>query len=125
MCSIEDPELDTEVKKYYFDTLGSSKEPGDPGCFWQISRPLVDSGLQSIDFPYKNVTRNWETTAEPTTLSDFIGYISSFSAYEKLLEKQKDPLPDLKYSLEEKGWKGKVNILRPFFLIVADFHIFG
>ena len=120
MCSIEDSELDTELKKYYFDTLGSSKEPGDPGCFWQISRPLVDSGLQSISFPYKNVTRSWETTAEPTTLSDFIGYLSSFSAYEKLLEKQKDPLPDLRYSLEEKGWTGKVNVIRPFFLIVAE-----
>ena len=120
MCSIDDPDLDTDLKSYYFDTLGSSKEPGEPGCFWQISRPLVDSGLESIEFPYKNVQRNWETTSEQTSLSDFIGYLSSFSAYEKLLENQKDPLPALKRSLEEKGWKEKVNVKRPFFLIIAE-----
>ena len=41
MCSIDDPDLDTDLKSYYFDTLGSSKEPGEPGCFWQISRPSI------------------------------------------------------------------------------------
>ena len=120
MCSIDDPDLDTKLKKYYIDTLGSSKEPGDPGCYWQISRPLVDSGLAEVDFPFKNIKRTWETTTELTTLSDFIGYLSSFSAYENFTKNQQDPLPDLKSSLEEGGWIGKVNVIRPFFLILAE-----
>ena len=85
-----------------------------------ISRPLVDSGLADIEFPYKTVKRTWQTTAEPTTLPAFIGYLSSFSAYEKLCQSEKDPLPDLKRTLEERGWSGKVNVIRPFFLIIAE-----
>ena len=120
MCSIDASDLDEEVKNYYFNTLGSAKEPGNPGCHWQISRPLVDSGLADIEFPYKTVKRTWQTTAEPTTLPAFIGYLSSFSAYEKLCQSEKDPLPDLKRTLEERGWSGKVNVIRPFFLIIAE-----
>ena len=120
MCSIDEPKLDAELKSYYLDTLGSSKEPGEPGCFWDISRPQVDSGLINIKFPYESVTRTWETTTKPTNLADFIGYLSSFSAYEKLLKTNKDPLPKLQNLLEELGWTTEVNVTRPFFLIMSE-----
>ena len=38
----------------------------------------------------------------------------------KGLQSEKDPLPDLKHSLEELGWSGKVNVIRPFFLIIVE-----
>ena len=120
MCSIDVPHLDKSFKDYYLNILGSSKEPGQPGCHWDISRPLVDSGLANIEFPYKSVMRTWETVTKPTTLDDFIGYLSSFSAYEKILQSKKDPLPDLQKSLKELGWNGEVNVTRPFFLIMTE-----
>ena len=120
MCSIDDPRLNLPFQSYYRDVLGSSKEPGEPGCHWEISRPLVDSGLEGIKFPYTTVRRTWETTTKSTTLADFIGYLSSFSAYEKILESNKDPLPELKKSFEKLGWSGEENVSRPFFLIVSE-----
>ena len=120
MCTIDNPELDALFQRYYLDTLGSSKEPGESGCYWDISRPLVDSGLEGIKFPYGTVIRKWETITKPTTLPDFVGYLSSFSAYEKFLESNKDPLPPLQKSLMDLGWNGEVNISRPFFLLLSQ-----
>ena len=120
MCSIDKPNLDIEFKNYYLNILGSSKEPGQPGCHWEISRPLVDSGLEAIEFPWEPAIRVWENTTQPTSLTDFIGYLSSFSAYEKLLESSNDPLPVLQKSLQELGWIEDVNVTRPFFLIVCE-----
>ena len=64
--------------------------------------------------------REWETITKPTTLTDFVGYLSSFSAYEKFLESNKDPLPPLQKSLMDLGWNGEVNVSRPFFLLLSQ-----
>ena len=120
MCTINEPNLDAEFKNYYLNTLGSSKEPGEPGCYWEISRPLVDCGLEDIRFPWEPVIRTWEKTSQPRSLSDFIGYLSSFSAYEKLLKSNNDPLPALKKSLVKLGWVEEVSVTTPFFLIMSE-----
>ena len=120
MCTIDEPNLEAEFKNYYMNTLGSSKEPGQSGCSWNISRPLVDSGLADIKFPWEPVIRKWEKRSQPTSISDFIGYLSTFSAYEKLLEANNDPLPALNKSLVEHGWVGEVNVTTPFFLIMME-----
>ena len=46
-------DLQDKFRVFYFDLLGSSKLPGENGCYWDISRPSLDSDYSDIEFPFQ------------------------------------------------------------------------
>ena len=105
---------------------GSLKEPGDEGCWWNISRPTLDSQYADVDFPYASSISRWclpEKKSMP--VSSFIGYIETMSAYRMLLTKMKDGDEDPKFKLRDellrslgtKDMETMMDVEFPFFVI--------
>ena len=98
-------------KKYYYETLGSAKEPGEEGCYWDCSRPILDSGHAMHTFapPFAadSVKRHWIHDKRTLSMDEFIGWMESSSAYNGYKEAVKhDPLPELRRQLEEAVKEG-------------------
>ncbi|GBL91540.1 Putative methyltransferase DDB_G0268948 [Araneus ventricosus] len=60
------------------------------GRYWDSERYIVQGYYSTIDLPFKNTHRlNFQQTSD-STLQDYMGYLSSWSAYQKLVKE--DPL---------------------------------
>lgn len=116
---LEDAQLQNFFASYYVDVLGSNKEPGQSGCYWDISRPLLDSGFASTEFPFREVQpTHWEAVTETATLDSFMQYLGTMSAYRALLASGvPDPLPELKDQLRSSANGESLTVTVPFFLI--------
>lgn len=69
------------VKKFYADTL--------KGC-WHAERQHIDNEYCEVVLPFINTERHDWTMSKQATLADFIGYVSSWSAYQKYCELNPD-----------------------------------
>ena len=65
------------VKDFYVNTLN--------GC-WHSERRHIDDEYSEVTLPFSNTERHDLVMSRETSLSDFIGYVSSWSAYEKYCE---------------------------------------
>jgi len=115
----EDPQLQNCFASYYVNVLGSTREPGESGCYWDISRPLLDSGFASTEFPFREVQpTHWEPVTQTATLDGFMTYLSTMSAYRTLLASGvQDPLLELREQLRNSAPGELLTVTVPFFLI--------
>jgi SAM-dependent methyltransferase len=68
--------IDQLIDKLYHQVLAD---------FWPVERCLVDSGYQTIDFPFKKLKPPAIQMQVDWTLDQFLGYIQSWSAWQKYL----------------------------------------
>ena len=74
-------QCNTLVSSFYRDTL--------KGC-WHDTRCHIDEEYRDIDLPFSNVHRIDTSMPYKTSLEAFIGYISSWSGYQKYCEDHPD-----------------------------------
>lgn len=125
-CSVKsDPRLDSLFKGFYFNTLGShsSGRVGDPTNWWDCDRKLLDSGYEAVQFPYaESIQRKWFVDEQVVSLSAFMQYLGTMSAYRTLMEqggRQSDPLHELHHNMMKLSGTSPITISFPFFCIRA------
>lgn len=69
--------LNERFARFYHDEVGP---------FWPSERKLVDNGYADIDFPFEELPMPAMTIERDWKLSEFLGYISTWSAVWKLIE---------------------------------------
>ena len=97
--------------------------------YWHPNRKLVDNHFRDIQLPFSVAERHDITSHQTLRLSDFIGYLSTASAYHNLCEKLPgntilaDLADDMKAALEDTGVTGNgdiyVDVSTPMFLILC------
>ena len=123
VCTLLNENLEQNFKHYYDNILGSRKEPGEDGCFWDISRPSLDSLYSDVEFPYtETLQRNRYFHRVAMPVDDFFEYLRTMSAYRSLLNKGvADPLPELMSSflktLDTSDKKSKIEVEFTFFSV--------
>jgi len=78
-----EPELDERFQRFYRDEIGP---------FWPPERKLVDSGYATIDFPFAGITPPSMEIRLRWSLSEFLGYISTWSAFRSAREAGRDDI---------------------------------
>ena len=121
---ISDPELQSLHLEYYFGTLGSLKQPGEVGCYWDINRSSIDNFYSDINFPANTTIYRTEFDSESPqiemTFDDFFGFLRSVSAYQNFLATNReleDPLIELKRKFEVVNKAKKMIVKFPYFSI--------
>eukprot|EP01062_Namystynia_karyoxenos_P009320 TRINITY_DN13299_c0_g1_i1.p1 TRINITY_DN13299_c0_g1~~TRINITY_DN13299_c0_g1_i1.p1 ORF type:complete len:316 (+),score=75.39 TRINITY_DN13299_c0_g1_i1:74-1021(+) len=121
VASLELPEAEAAFKRFYYDTIGSGKAPGEAGCYWDVDRRLLDSGFAGFDFsPFVEVNREWVRDRRQMSVAQFVDYISSMSAYQTYRQREPiDPLPGLAAELGKAAEQGggELVVSYPFFVI--------
>ncbi|KAF8782241.1 putative methyltransferase DDB_G0268948 [Argiope bruennichi] len=95
------------------------------GYYWDKERYIVQSHYSKIDLPFKNTQRlNFEQKSV-STLQDYIGYLSSWSSYQKLLKENPVIAKQLLDEIEKKiikilgEEKPTLNLCTDFFMIIG------
>jgi ubiquinone/menaquinone biosynthesis C-methylase UbiE len=95
LLSIE-PAIDRHFLDFYHNTVGS---------FWDEARTLVENHYRDVAFPFREISCPDFYIRVEWTFDQFIGYLSSWSATQKYIQKYKtDPLPDFSSTLKT-CWK--------------------
>ncbi|HEV7715861.1 MAG TPA: class I SAM-dependent methyltransferase, partial [Steroidobacteraceae bacterium] len=68
---LNDANLDRVMQTYYWETVGS---------YWPPERRYVEDGYRSLEFPFAEITGPSLSMREQWTLSQFLGYLRSWSA---------------------------------------------
>src|SRR5262249_26477371 len=66
-----DEQLDPIIGRFYWDVIGP---------YWPPERKLVEEGYRSLDFPFTEIKAPDLAITVSWTLSDFIGYVDTWSA---------------------------------------------
>ena len=66
-----DEQLDPIIARFYWDMIGP---------YWPPERKHVENGYRSLDFPFREITAPDLAISVSWTLSDFIGYVDTWSA---------------------------------------------
>ena len=131
---LTDDSLQRVFRDYYENTLGSLLKPGDPGCYWDCDRTLLDSAFARVEFspPFEAVVREEVVdTQEMSNLDSFYSYMSTMSAYRAYLRahtasgrvgERGDPLIEFREVTDrivrEQGIES-VQVQYPYFVILA------
>lgn len=119
VCLLHEPSS-ALVKEFYTNTL--------KGC-WRRGRRHIDSEFSEVVLPFTNLERHDLVMSKETTLKDFIGYVSSWSGYQKYYDLNPDnaALNDLQASIMTELGDGthnaeeiKVNMEFPLFIILGQ-----
>lgn len=119
---ISNPELQLLHLEYHIETLGSLKQPGEEGCYWDINRSSIDNFYSDISFPF-NITRTEFDSESPQiemSFDDFFGFLRSISAYQNFMDMNhdvEDPLIKLKEKFESVNTTKKMIVKFPYFII--------
>lgn len=91
------PEVDQVVDSLYRGTLDG---------YWEKARRLVEEGYRNVSFPFDEIqTPAFEMTAE-WTVEQFFGYLSTWSALNTYIRKnRRNPLTEIAPRLES-AWQG-------------------
>lgn len=73
------PDIDTIVQHYHDITLND---------FWQAENRLVEKKYTTIPFPFKQVSAPEFTCTRSLNLPDFIGFLNTWSATQRFIEKK-------------------------------------
>jgi hypothetical protein len=124
---LADKVLNDLFTTYYNDVLGSLKDPGEKGCYWDIRRLSVDSKYTDYHFPFAVERKDW-TERRDIPVEAFIGLIRSYSSYQTMSQTfedawtrdpSEDPLIQLQHSMEKIVPNGKTMSMDvPFFTIL-------
>lgn len=116
------PKCEALADEFFTKTLAS---------YWHANRRLVDNHFRDIRLPFMVAERHEITSFQTLQLSDFIGYLSTASAYHHLCEKLPGNtlLPDLADAMKAALLQGKdasgneenlcVDVSTPMFLILC------
>ena len=78
------PEIDEVIKRFYKEIVGP---------YWPPERRLVEEGYNSIPFPFREIETPQFDMRARWTLDDLLGYLRTWSATQKFMEKNEvDPL---------------------------------
>ncbi|OLE51417.1 MAG: SAM-dependent methyltransferase [Acidobacteria bacterium 13_1_20CM_3_53_8] len=78
------PEIDEVIKRFYKEIVGP---------YWPPERRLVEEGYNSVPFPFREIETPQFDMRARWTLDDLLGYLRTWSATQKFMEKNKvDPL---------------------------------
>jgi hypothetical protein len=78
--------IDRVIQDFYQGVLGP---------YWAPERRWVETGYRTLDFPFDPITLAVPPMIEHWTLSQFVGYVSTWSAVARCREVTGgDPLPD-------------------------------
>jgi SAM-dependent methyltransferase len=120
VCHVDLEPTQRAFKTYYEDTLGTRFDfPSDPRCLWECDRIRLDSAHETDTFspPFDAVQRLWFPHTNEVTAGDFLDYLRTMSAYQKLSDKQGALRPIL------DSFQGDLNralkVTFPFWLILA------
>jgi SAM-dependent methyltransferase len=78
-----DPALDARFQTFYWDEIGP---------YWPPERKLVDTGYATIDFPFEELARPSLDIRLEWNLSEFLGYLSTWSAVRSAREAGQEAL---------------------------------
>lgn len=104
--------------RFYVDLLGARKSPGEPGCWWETNRPTIDGHYMDIDYPC-SVDRAELPSIVCMSISHFVNYMRTFSAYRTYMESHTDdPLVAVENELKEVfGAVKEIQVINPFFAV--------
>lgn len=105
--------------------LGTKYDLKTHKCKWECDRRRLDTAHQSDDFSvhFDEIERYWEVEKVSISVSDFLAYLTSWSAYQALLQDTKkeqmiDPLKDIREALGSDGDR-KITVAFPFWLVLG------
>jgi hypothetical protein len=78
-----EPSLDARFQKFYWDEIGP---------YWPPERKLVDTGYATIDFPFEELAPPSLEIRLEWQLSEFLGYLTTWSAVRSAREAGKEAL---------------------------------
>lgn len=97
LCRVSD-RVDPIIDRLYREIVGE---------FWPEGRRLIETRYADIDFPFEPLSPPSFTMIERWTLSDFLGYLSTWSAVQRYKDQQHaDPLALIAGDLKE-AWGGE------------------
>ena len=114
------PAANVVVRNFYNSTL--------KGC-WHSERRHIDSEYAEVNLPFRKTERHNLKMIKEMALTDFIGYVSSWSGYEKYCElhPENTELADMEVQLRSELAAGKehaeeiqVNMHFPIFIILGQ-----
>jgi len=98
------PEIDALIGHLYANILGP---------YWPFERKQVEEGYQHIDFPFAEVSVPAFAMTAEWSLTHLLGYLSTWSALQRYIKTQQDPLteigPQLAQCWGEHGARRTVN----------------
>jgi SAM-dependent methyltransferase len=87
-------EVDHVIEKFYHHTLAT---------YWPPERSHVDSGYQTIPFPFPEISAPDFQLVETWTLQRLIGYLATWSAVKEYRRRTgNDPLPEVERELRQQ-----------------------
>jgi SAM-dependent methyltransferase len=88
---LDDPALDAMLHRFNKVTVGG---------YWPPERGLLDDGYRSLDFPFREIDAPSFTLEREWTLAELAGYLRSWSATARFVERQgRDPVDDIEREL--------------------------
>ena len=115
-----DDSCNSVVRKFYSKTLKG---------YWHKERWHIDNEYAEVDLPFRNTERHNIAMSKTSLLSDFIGYVSSWSGYQnyceknpknRVLENLEESLKLLLSSTSEKTEDVSLEIKFPVFMILGQ-----
>lgn len=91
ICNIEGPEIDELFADFYWNVIGP---------YWPPGREHVEAGYRDLPFPFAEIQPPGFTMQTRWTLSELIGYLSTWSGVKRYTEaKSQNPLPQFEAQL--------------------------
>jgi len=86
------PKLDPIIEDFYSDTLGA---------YWDSERNYLDESYRTIPFPFEEIATPYFTMQKEWSLSEFLGYLSSWSSVQHYIKANEvSPVDELEKKLQ-------------------------
>jgi ubiquinone/menaquinone biosynthesis C-methylase UbiE len=87
ICTVEGPEIDAVVQRFYRGTLGP---------YWLPERAIVEAGYRTLPFPFEEIAAPPFAMTARWSLPELLGYFSSWSATARfIVSNARDPVPEI------------------------------
>ncbi|XP_015921419.1 putative methyltransferase DDB_G0268948 [Parasteatoda tepidariorum] len=94
----DDNKKNSEIYKCVFDYCHEEKL----GAYWDKERYIVQNKYTDVNFPFLNQKRVELVNESESSLADYIGYLSTWSSYQKLSREHPDQASELLPEIEER-----------------------
>ena len=107
------PEIDAIIHRLYSETLGAQ--------YWNPARRYIDENYRTVPFPFEEIKSPDFSIQVSWTLSQILGYLSSWSAVQHYIQKNHTNPVDIYVQEIENAWSGKetIDINFPLYLRVG------
>ncbi|GAB6021724.1 hypothetical protein CHUAL_004302 [Chamberlinius hualienensis] len=91
--------------------------------YWDVRRQVIDKGFEGIsDFPFKSIAKENIFSESDITLADYIGYVTSWSAYQDMRREDPHRAQQIIENLET-SMKNVMNDVKPINEINIKLHL--